>query len=101
MYRIFFILILGFVFLVDFLPEDKAWVACSNEKDLYRYVHQGWKVDKVVKKGDLTLSDKGEKLYYKAEGPQIYLSKDERIKVLNFGWRCWFEMGSELNYKKS
>ena len=101
MYRIFFILILGFVFLIDFLPEDKAWVACSNEKDLYRYVYQGWKVDKVLKKGDITLTDTGRKLYYVGEDPEIYLSKDNKIKILNFGWRCWHEMGPELNYEKN
>ena len=54
----------------------------------------------MIKKGDLTLSDTGKTLYYAAEDPQIYLSKDDKVKVLNFGWRCWYEMGPELNYKR-
>ena len=100
MYKICLALLLGFAILAIFLPEDKAWVDCSNEKDLYMYVYQGWKVDEVIKKGDLTLSDTGKTLYYAAEDPQIYLSKDDKVKVLNFGWRCWYEMGPELNYKR-
>ena len=80
-------------------PNDPAWVNCSNEKDLYRYVNDGWKVDKVLKNGDITYTDAGQKLFYVSEDPQIYLIKNNKIKVLNFGWRCWFEMGPELNYK--
>lgn len=101
MYRIFLIIIIGLVFLDKFLPEDPAWVDCSNEKDLYKYVVSGWKVDGVLKKGDIKYSNKGQKMYYLGEEPQIYLSKNDRIKVLNFGWRCWFEETSELNYKKN
>ena len=26
-----------------FIPEDQAWIDCSNEKDLYHYVYDGWK----------------------------------------------------------
>ena len=84
-----------------FIPEDQAWIDCSNEEDLYRYVYDGWKVEKVLKKGDITYTDTGQKLYYGGESTQIYLYKNERIKVLNFGWRCWFEMGAELNYSKT
>ena len=43
------IIFLGFAILAIFLPEDKAWVDCSDEKDLYRYVYSGWKVEKVIK----------------------------------------------------
>ena len=43
---IFFLIIL----IIIFVPEDKEWVDCSDEKDLYRYVSNGWKVDKVLKK---------------------------------------------------
>ena len=32
-----------------FAPEDQAWIDCSDERDLYRYVYDGWKVDKVIK----------------------------------------------------
>ena len=35
------------------------------------------------------------------EYPQIFLSKDDRIKALNFGWRCYYLEGAELNYKKN
>ena len=37
-----------------FEMEDQAWIDCSDEKDLYRYVYDGWKVDKVLKNGDIT-----------------------------------------------
>ena len=83
-----------------FIPEDQAWIDCTNEEDLYRYVYDGWKVEKVLKKGDITYTDTGQKLYYKGEYPQIYLSKNDRIKALNFGWRCYYLEGAELNYKK-
>ena len=53
--------------LILIAPEDREWVKCSDEKDLYRYVYNGWKVDKVLKD-------------YKGEYPQIFLSKDDRIK---------------------
>ena len=98
---LFLLFILPIITLIFLLPGDPAWVECSDEKDLLKYVNQDWRVDKVLKKGDTTITDTGKKLYYKAEDPQIYLSKGEKIKILNFGWRCWFEMGPELNYKKS
>ena len=99
--KYFFLSIISLITLiVVFIPEDPAWVDCSDENDLYRYVYEGWKVDNVLKYGDITYSDSGQKLYYVSEKPQIYLSKDDNIKVLNFGWRCWFEEGSELNFYK-
>jgi hypothetical protein len=81
-------------------PNDPAWVACSDEKDLYRYVYEGWKVDKVLKSGDITYTDTGQKMFHVGADPQIYLIKDDKIKVLNFGWRCYYLEGAELNYKK-
>ena len=81
---LFLILLLGLILIA---PEDREWVKCSDEKDLYRYVYNGWKVDKVIKD-------------YKGEYPQIYLSKNDRIKALNFGWRCYYLEGAELNYKR-
>ena len=95
-YSIFISITLALIFL----PEDSEWVKCSDEKDLYRYVYDGWQVDKVLKNGDITYTDLGQKLFYKSEYPQIYLSKNDRIKALNFGWRCYYLEGSELNYKK-
>ena len=50
MFRSFLIIFLGFAILAIFLPEDKAWVDCSNENDLYRYVYQGWEVVRFLKK---------------------------------------------------
>ena len=82
-YSIFITITLALIFL----PEDREWVKCSDEKDLYRYVYNGWKVDKVIKD-------------YKGEYPQIFLSKNDRIKALNFGWRCYYLEGAELNYKR-
>ena len=82
---LFLILLLGLILIS---PEDREWVKCSDEKDLYRYVYNGWKVDKVIKD-------------YKGEYPQIFLSKNDRIKALNFGWRCYYLEGAELNYKKN
>ena len=93
---IFFLIIL----IIIFVPEDKEWVDCSDEKDLYRYVSNGWKVDKVLKKGDMTYSRNGLKLYYMGEEPQIFLSKKNKIKILNFGWRCYYLEGSELSLTK-
>ena len=95
-YSIFITITLALIFL----PEDREWVKCSDEKDLYRYVYDGWKVDKVIKNGDITYTDLGQKLFYKSEYPQIYLSKNDRIKALNFGWRCYYLEGAELNFKK-
>ena len=81
---LFLILLLGLILIA---PEDREWVKCSDEKDLYRYVYNGWKVDKVIKD-------------YKGEYPQIFLSKNDRIKALNFGWRCYYLEGAELNFRK-
>ena len=93
---IFFLIIL----IIIFVPEDKEWVDCSDEKDLYRYVSNGWKVDKVLKKGDMTYSRNGLELYYMGEEPQIFLSKKNKIKILNFGWRCYYLEGRELSLTK-
>ena len=84
---IFLSFFIAIVLALIFAPEDREWVKCSDEKDLYRYVYNGWKVDKVIKD-------------YKGEYPQIYLSKNDRIKALNFGWRCYYLEGAELNYKR-
>tara|TARA_B100002052_G_scaffold77411_1_gene70450 strand:+ start:501 stop:815 length:315 start_codon:yes stop_codon:yes gene_type:complete len=94
---LFLILLLGLILIA---PEDREWVKCSDEKDLYRYVYNGWKVDKVLKNGDITYTDSGQKLFYQGEYPQIYLSKNDRVKALNFGWRCYYLEGAELNYKR-
>ena len=96
-FKYFFLFLISLFGLILIAPEDREWVKCSDEKDLYRYVYNGWKVDKVLKYGDITHSDTGQKLYYKGIDPQIYLSKDNKIKILNFGWRCWFEQGAENN----
>ena len=96
-FKYFFLFLISLLGLILIAPEDREWVKCSDEKDLYRYVYNGWKVDKVLKYGDITHSDTGQKLYYKGIDPQIYLSKDNKIKILNFGWRCWFEQGAENN----
>ena len=93
-----------FIFIITIsllIGEDKAWVDCSNEKDLYRYVNEGWKVDKVLKDGDINFGKDGTKYFYKNEYPQIWLSKDKKIKALNFGWRCYFLEGPELNFTKT
>ena len=83
----FYSFFISIILALIFVPEDREWIDCSDEKDLYRYVYNGWKVDKVIKD-------------YKGEYPQIYLSKNDRIKALNFGWRCYYLEGAELNYKK-
>ena len=83
----FYSIFLSITLALIFVPEDREWIKCSDEKDLYRYVYNGWKVDKVIKD-------------YKGEYPQIFLSKNDRIKALNFGWRCYYLEGAELNYKK-
>ena len=93
-----------FIFIITIsllIGEDKAWVDCSNEEDLYRYVNEGWKVDKVLKDGDINFGKDGTKYFYKNEYPQIWLSKDNKIKALNFGWRCYFLEGPELNFTKT
>ena len=99
-YSIFLSIFIAISLALIFAPEDQAWIDCSDEKDLYRYVYDGWKVDKVLKNGDITYTDTGQKLYHKGEYPQIYLSKNDRIKALNFGWRCYYLEGAELNYKR-
>ena len=99
-YSIFLSIFIAITLALIFIPEDQAWINCSDEKDLYRYVYDGWKVDKVLKDGDITYTDTGQKMYYKGEYPQIFLSKNDRIKALNFGWRCYYLEGAELNYKK-
>jgi len=85
-FKYFFLFLISLFGLILIAPEDREWVKCSDEKDLYRYVYNGWKVDKVIKD-------------YKGEYPQIFLSKNDRIKALNFGWRCYYLEGAELNYK--
>ena len=77
-----------FIFIITIsllIGEDKAWVDCSNEEDLYRYVNEGWKVNKVVKNGDIVLNKNGIKYFHKNEYPRIWLSKENRVKALNFG----------------
>ena len=96
----FYSIFITITLVLIFAPEDREWIKCSDEKDLYRYVYNGWKVDKVLKNGDITYTDSGQKLFYKGEYPQIYLSKNDRIKALNFGWRCYYLEGAELNYAK-
>jgi len=87
-FKYFFLFLISLFGLILIAPEDREWVKCSDEKDLYRYVYNGWKVDKVIKD-------------YKGEYPQIFLSKNDRIKALNFGWRCYYLEGAELNYQKN
>lgn len=100
----FFYSIFIFVFFVIsigvLIGEDKAWVDCSNEDDLYRYVTEGWKVEKVLKNGDQNIGMDGTKYIYKHEYPQIWLFKGDKIKALNFGSRCYFLEGPELNFTK-
>ena len=86
-FKYFFLFLITLLGLILIAPEDREWVKCSDEKDLYRYVYNGWKIDKVIKD-------------YKGEYPQIFLSKNDRIKALNFGWRCYYLEGAELNYKR-
>ena len=86
-FKYFFLFLISLLGLFLIAPEDREWVKCSDEKDLYRYVYNGWNVDKVIKD-------------YKGEYPQIFLSKNDRIKALNFGWRCYYLEGAELNYKR-
>ena len=48
--KFFFFSFLSVIILITFLVgEDPAWVNCSDENDLYRYVYNGWKVEKVIK----------------------------------------------------
>ena len=86
-YSIFLSIFIAITLALIFVPEDREWIKCSDEKDLYRYVYDGWQVDKVIKD-------------YKGEYPRIWLSKNDNLKALNFGWRCYYLEGSELNFKK-
>jgi len=95
-------ILLIFIIAISLLiGEDKAWVDCSNEEDLYRYVSEGWKVDKVLKDGDVNYGRDGTKYFYKHEFPQIWISRGNKIKALNFGWRCYFLEGPELNFTRT
>ena len=104
MFKVLKLLIFSLIFSLTiclfFAPSDPAWVKCSDEKDLYRYVSEGWNVDKILRNRDISYSDTGHKLFYLSDEPQIYLTKGNNIKVLNFGWRCWFEQGAENNFLK-
>jgi len=100
-YSIFLSIFIAITLALIFVPEDREWTKCSDEKDLYRYVYDGWKIDKVLKNGDITYTDTGQKLYYKGEHPRIWLSKNDNFKALNFGWRCYYLEGAELNFKKN
>lgn len=91
------IFIISISFLVD---EDKAWIECSNKDDLYRYITEGWKVDKVLTDGDSNIGTDGTRYTYRHEYPQIWLFKNNKIKALNFGPRCYFLEGPELNFSK-
>ena len=93
-----------FIFIITIsllIGEDKAWVDCSNEDDLYRYINEDWKVDKVVKNGDVVSNKNGIKYFHKNEYPRIWLSKGNKVKALNFGWRCYFLEGPELNFTRT
>ena len=88
-FKYFFLSIVSLVTLIAvFVPEDPAWIDCSDESDLYKYVYNGWKVDRVIKD-------------YKGEYPRIWLSKNDRIKALNFGSRCYYLEGEELNFSQA
>ena len=89
-----------FILVAKIFPEDPFWVDCSNEKDLYKYVSEGWKVEKIHKKGDIVRIVGDVKYYYHNKDPQIILFKDNRIKGLNFGWRCSYLEGSEFNISR-
>ena len=87
--KFFFFSFLSVIILITFLVgEDPAWVNCSDENDLYRYVYNGWKVEKVIKD-------------YKGKYPRIYLSKNDKLKALNFGSRCYYLEGAELNFSRN
>ena len=85
--KIFFLFSLSLITLIVIIsPDDPAWIKCSDEKDLYRYVYDGWKVQKIVKD-------------YKGKYPRIWMTKDRKAKALNFGSRCYYLEGAELNFK--
>ena len=48
-FKYFFLFLISLFGLILIAPEDREWVKCSDEKDLYRYVYNGWKIDKVIK----------------------------------------------------
>ena len=95
---------ISFIFLLilinKFFHEDPFWVDCSNEKDLYEYISDGWKVEKIHKKGDIVQIVGKVKHYYNSNDPQIILFKDNKIKGLNFGWRCSYLEGPEFNISR-
>ena len=55
-FSIFLSFFIAIVLALIFAPEDREWVKCSDEKDLYRYVYDGWKIDKVLKQSFVTIS---------------------------------------------
>ena len=60
-----------FVFIITIsilIGEDKAWVDCSNEDDLYRYINEDWKVDKQNKSIKLWL----EVLFFRGSRIKFY-----------------------------
>ena len=99
---LYLIVFISFFLVIIFkiFPEDPFWVNCSNEKDLYKYISDGWKIEKVHKKGDIVRIVGNIKYYYNSNDPQIILSKDNKIKGLNFGWRCSYLEGSEFNISR-
>ena len=88
------------VIIFKIFTEDPFWVNWSNEKDLYKYISDGWKIEKVHKKGDIVRIVGNIKYYYNSNDPQIILFKDNKIKGLNFGWRCSYLEGSEFNISR-
>ena len=99
---LYLIVFISFFLIIIFkiFPEDPFWVDCSNEKDLYKYISDGWKIEKVHKKGDIIRIVGNIKYYYNSYDPQIILFKDNKIKGLNFGWRCSYLEGSEFNISR-
>ena len=99
---LYLIVFISFFLVIIFkiFPEDPFWVNCSNEKDLYKYISDGWKIEKVHKKGDIVRIVGNIKYYYNSNDPQIILFKDNKIKGLNFGWRCSYLEGSEFNISR-
>ena len=48
-FKYFFLFLISLFGLILIAPEDREWVKCSDEKDLYRYVYNGWKWIKLLK----------------------------------------------------
>ena len=99
----FYFIIFSFLIIASIskiFPEDPFWVDCSDEKDLYKYVAKGWKVERVHRKGDIIRIIGDTKYHYIGEEPQIILFKDKKIKGLNFGWRCSHLEGPEFNISR-